>query len=159
MSNNLYKLMDGFSKLKVMVIGEAMLDRYLKGSSDRLSQEAPVLVVGVEEREDIPGGAANTAVNIRSLGAEPYFLSVIGDDEEGKSLRQALNKFGISDEYMLSDANRQTLAKQRVLANDQMMIRFDQGSTDGLEGEIEDRADPANQTSSEVGGCFRHLRL
>ncbi len=138
MSNNMFSLLDTFSKLRVLVIGEAMLDRYLKGSTNRLSQEAPVLVVGVEEREDIPGGAANTAVNIRSLGAEPFFLSVIGEDQEGQSLRQALRDFGISDEHIYAHPKRQTLAKQRVVANEQMMIRFDQGSTNAIDQEAED---------------------
>lgn len=139
MSSNLFYILDSFAKLKILVIGEAMLDRYLKGSSSRLSQEAPVLVVGVQEREDIPGGAANTAVNLKSLGAEPLFVSVIGADEEGQSLRRALQNFGVSDEYIISHPDRQTLAKQRVLANDQMMIRFDQGSTDGLDAGAEDQ--------------------
>lgn len=138
MSNNLFSLMDRFAQLKVLVIGEAMLDRYLKGSTNRLSQEAPVLVVGVEEREDIPGGAGNTAVNIRCLGAQPFYLSVMGDDEEGRSLREALKHYDISDEHILSQAGRKTLAKQRVLANDQMMIRFDQGSTEPLDSEAEE---------------------
>jgi D-beta-D-heptose 7-phosphate kinase/D-beta-D-heptose 1-phosphate adenosyltransferase len=132
MSNNLFALMDTFSHLKVLVIGEAMLDRYLKGTTNRLSQEAPVQVVSVEEKEDIPGGAANTAVNIRSLGAEPVFLSVIGDDEEGKRLRQSLSEYGVSDEHIVSDPARQTLTKQRILANGQMMLRIDQGSTEPI---------------------------
>lgn len=137
MSNNLLELMDAFSTLKILVIGEAMLDRYLKGSTNRLSQEAPVQVVSIEEMEDLPGGAANTATNVRSLGAEPIFLSVIGDDDEGKKLRAALKNFDISDEHLVTSPHRQTLAKQRVLANGQMMIRFDQGSTDALDAASE----------------------
>jgi D-beta-D-heptose 7-phosphate kinase / D-beta-D-heptose 1-phosphate adenosyltransferase len=137
MSNNLFSLMAGFSKLKILVIGEAMLDRYLKGTTTRLSQEAPVQVVSLDEKENIPGGAANTAANIRSLGAEPIFLSVIGDDEEGEILRQALRNYGISDENIITSPARQTLAKQRVLANGQMMIRFDQGSTCPLDEKSE----------------------
>lgn len=139
MSSNLFVLMDSFKDLKVLVIGEAMLDRYLKGSSTRLSQEAPVQVVSIGEKEDLPGGAANTAANLRSLGAQPIFLSVIGDDEEGKMLRSALQKYDISGENILCSSQRQTLAKQRVLANGQMMIRFDQGSTDPLDCESEAR--------------------
>ncbi len=137
MGNNLFSLMDLFAKQKILVIGEAMLDRYLRGSTNRLSQEAPVQVVQVDEKEDIPGGAANTAANIRSLGAEPIFLSVIGDDEEGKMLRKALQGYDISDEHVICHPNRQTLAKQRVLANGQMMIRFDQGTTTPLDNATE----------------------
>ncbi len=139
MSNNLFSLMDTFSKLRVLVIGEAMLDRYLKGSTTRLSQEAPVQIVSVEEKEDIPGGAANTAANIRSLGAEPLFLSVIGDDEEGRWLRRALQNYQISDENVLCDSDRITLAKHRLLANGQMMIRFDQGTIAPLAPKTEAR--------------------
>ena len=139
MSNNLFALMDAFSQRKILVIGEAMLDRYLKGSTNRLSQEAPVQVVSVQEKENIPGGAANTAANLRSLGAEPLFLSVVGEDEEGELLRQSLREYGISDEHLLVDPARQTLAKQRVLANGQMMIRFDQGSTEPISPKIEAR--------------------
>lgn len=138
MSNNIFAIMEAFPKLKILVIGEVMLDRYLKGSTNRLSQEAPVQVVSVEETEDIPGGAANTAANIRSLGAEPMLLSVMGDDDEGKMLRNALKNFDIADDNILSTQGRQTLAKQRVLANGQMMIRFDQGSTQPLTEAEED---------------------
>ena len=137
MGNNVFKVMDSFANLKILVIGEVMLDRYLKGTTNRLSQEAPVQVVSIEEKEDIPGGAANTAANIRSLGAQPILLSVIGDDDEGKMLRNALHHYDISDEYILTKPGWQTLAKQRVLANGQMMIRFDQGGTQSLEDEDE----------------------
>jgi D-beta-D-heptose 7-phosphate kinase / D-beta-D-heptose 1-phosphate adenosyltransferase len=132
MSSNLLAFFDSFATLKILVIGEAMLDRYLMGSSSRLSQEAPVQVVNIGEKEDIPGGAANTAANIRSLGAEPIFLSVVGQDEEAAALRESLRKLNISDAYIFGDETRQTLAKQRVLANGQMMIRFDQGSTEPI---------------------------
>ena len=138
MSKNIFSTMEDFSKLKILVIGEVMLDRYLKGTANRLSQEAPVQVVSVEETEDIPGGAANTAANIRSLGAQPVLLSVTGDDDEGKMLRSALKKYDISDENILSNQGRQTLAKQRVLANGQMIIRFDQGNTQPLDKEEEE---------------------
>lgn len=137
MRNNLLDMLDTFSKLRILVIGEAMLDRYLKGTTTRLSQEAPVQVVSLDEKEDNPGGAANTAANVRSLGAEPVFLSVIGEDDEGRMLRQALANFGISDQYLVTSPARQTLAKQRVLGNGQMMLRFDQGSTHALDEESE----------------------
>jgi D-beta-D-heptose 7-phosphate kinase / D-beta-D-heptose 1-phosphate adenosyltransferase len=137
MNGNLVSFLDSFAHLKILVIGEAMLDRYLMGNSTRLSQEAPVQVVNIEEKENIPGGAANTAANIRSLGAEPVLLSVIGNDEEANWLRRSLRDCNISDEHILADEQRSTLAKQRVLANGQMMIRFDQGSTEAIGKESE----------------------
>src|SRR5579871_6374041 len=74
--------LDAFRGLHVAVIGEAMLDSYLDGGSSRLCPEAPVPVVAVAARRDAAGGAANTAVNLRALGATVAFLSVVGDDPE-----------------------------------------------------------------------------
>lgn len=139
MSSNLLNWIDTFLSLNILVIGEAMLDRYLKGSSQRLSQEAPVLVVGIEDQEDLPGGACNTAANIHSLGANACFLSVIGADEEGRSLRAALRKYGVADDHLVVQQGRKTLAKQRVLANQQMMLRLDQGSIDTIDPTAEDQ--------------------
>lgn len=139
MNNNVFQLIDSFNRLKILVIGEAMLDTYLKGTSDRLCREAPVPVVEVEEREDVPGGAANTAVNIRSLGGEVTFLSVIGEDVEGTILLKALEDRGVLTESVLVDPKRKTLAKQRIVADSQMMVRFDQGSTETLETESEEK--------------------
>src|SRR5947199_4294639 len=83
-------LIDRLAKLRVLVIGEAMLDCYLEGSTDRICQEAPVPIVAISRRIDAPGGAANSAVNAAALGAEVRLLSAIGDDREGQVLRDAL---------------------------------------------------------------------
>jgi D-beta-D-heptose 7-phosphate kinase / D-beta-D-heptose 1-phosphate adenosyltransferase len=132
LNTNLVNFIDAFSNLKVLVIGEAMLDSYLIGAADRLCREAPVPVVSISQQEHVPGGAANAAVNISSLGAQVEFLSVTGDDAESEILRRALEKLGVSTENILVDATRHTMAKQRVIGSDQMMVRFDQGSTDDL---------------------------
>lgn len=137
MQSTLSRLIDAFTELNIVVIGDAMLDSYLEGSTERLSQEAPVPVVSVSNRKNIPGGAANTAVNIRSLGSQVTFLSVIGDDLEGMLLRQALQERSISTEYILTQSKRQTLAKHRVIASGQMLVRFDQGSTNSIDAETE----------------------
>ncbi|NJL32893.1 MAG: hypothetical protein HC893_02370 [Chloroflexaceae bacterium] len=76
-----------FPNLRVLVIGEAILDSYLAGAAGRLCSEAPVPVVDVQTHSDVPGGAANTAANIHSMGAHVALLSVIGDDDEGARLR------------------------------------------------------------------------
>lgn len=136
MNTELVKLLDAFAALKIIVIGEAMLDCYLSGVADRLCPEAPVPVVTVTDRDLAPGGAANTAVNVNSLGAKVTFLSVIGDDWEGTLLRQALEEHGVSTEHILTQPNRQTIAKQRVMAS-QMLVRFDQGNTDAIDSETE----------------------
>jgi D-beta-D-heptose 7-phosphate kinase/D-beta-D-heptose 1-phosphate adenosyltransferase len=130
-------IIESFTDCNVLVIGEAMLDSYLHGSSTRLCREAPVPIVDVSKRIDMPGGAANTAVNIHSLGAHVAFLSVLGDDFEGNLLRQALEQCSVRTEYMLVDPSRRTLAKHRVLAGSEMLVRFDHGSTDPVDEEHE----------------------
>ncbi|HEY9604379.1 MAG TPA: D-glycero-beta-D-manno-heptose 1-phosphate adenylyltransferase [Allocoleopsis sp.] len=137
MQTTLSRLIDAFTGLNVVVIGDAILDSYLEGSTERLCQEAPVPVVALSNRKNIPGGAANTAVNIHSLGGQVTFLSVIGDDLEGKLLQQALEERGVSTEYILTQPQRQTLAKHRVIASGQMLVRFDQGSTYPIDSEAE----------------------
>lgn len=137
MKEGLSVLINNFAKLKIIVIGEAMLDSYLKGVCQRLSPEAPVPVLSLRQRENVPGGAANTAVNVNSLGAQTFFLSVVGDDAEGNLLRQALTNHQLSTEHLLTQPRRQTLAKQRVIADSQMVVRFDQGSTEPIGAVIE----------------------
>lgn len=137
MSDTMNGVIEQFRNLKVLVLGDAMLDAYLSGSSDRLCREAPVPVVSIQERDNVPGGAANTAVNVSSLGAEAIFLSVIGSDREGELLSQALGKRGVSTRHLLKDPGRATLAKQRVMAGAQMLVRFDQGSTEEIGEGIE----------------------
>lgn len=137
MDIDLLHLIDDFTRLKVLVIGEAMLDCYFRGTSDRLCQEAPVPVVNVTDFNYAPGGAANTAVNVCSLGGEVIFLSVIGNDIEGDRLQQAIQSYGVSTKYLINERSRQTLAKQRVYAGSQLIVRFDQGSTNLIESETE----------------------
>ncbi|MBD0291701.1 MAG: D-glycero-beta-D-manno-heptose 1-phosphate adenylyltransferase, partial [Thermoleophilia bacterium] len=89
-------LLDSFRELTVLVLGDAMLDSYIQGPAPTLSREAPVPVVKVESRRDVPGGAANTAANVRHLGAAAILLSVVGDDGEGALLRSALEDCGVA---------------------------------------------------------------
>ncbi|HEY7521920.1 MAG TPA: D-glycero-beta-D-manno-heptose 1-phosphate adenylyltransferase [Methylomirabilota bacterium] len=122
-------LIAAFPGLRVLVVGEAMLDAYLYGTSGRLCREAPVPIVAVDARVDVPGGAANAAVNARALGARVSLLSVIGDDAEGAALRAALVARDIDVSHVLAAAGRRTLAKHRVFAGAQMLVRFDAGTT------------------------------
>jgi len=133
---DLVKLLDAIANLKVVAIGEAMLDCYLEGFSDRLCPEAPVPVVTVTNRKDTTGGAANTAVNLHSLGAKVTFLSVIGDDWDGVLLQQVLQQ-GVSNHHVLTHPGRRTLTKQRIIAASQMLVRFDQGTTTPIDSETE----------------------
>jgi D-beta-D-heptose 7-phosphate kinase/D-beta-D-heptose 1-phosphate adenosyltransferase len=138
MSRALLQTIDAMAARRVLVVGEAMLDSYLIGSADRLSREAPVPVVAVDDRVDAAGGAANSAANLRALGAQVQFLSVIGTDDEADRLRAALRQADVPDDDVLSAPGRRTLAKHRVLAGDQMLVRFDSGTTAPLPAPIED---------------------
>jgi D-beta-D-heptose 7-phosphate kinase/D-beta-D-heptose 1-phosphate adenosyltransferase len=122
-------LLDSFSSLHVLVIGDAMLDVYLRGHASRLCQEAAVPVVDFDERTEAPGGAANTALNLRALGAKVTLLSVVGRDRPGRQLCQALRRQGVDTRNVFIDPRRQTLMKQRVVAGSQLLVRIDQGDT------------------------------
>ena len=136
--SSLPEVVDAFSSLSVCVIGEAMLDSYLEGSPRGISQEAPVPIVDVERRADVPGGAANSAANARALGAEVRFVSVVGDDAEGELLRSALAAAGVAVDDVVVAPGRRTLAKHRVVCSSQMLVRFDQGSKEAVDAELED---------------------
>jgi D-beta-D-heptose 7-phosphate kinase/D-beta-D-heptose 1-phosphate adenosyltransferase len=126
-----------WKSLTVLVIGDVMLDCYLNGQSDRLCQEAPVPVVAITQRQDFPGGAANTAANITSLGARACLLAVAGNDSEGDRLHHLLQHQGISTEFLFRSADRTTLAKQRVMASSHLLVRFDQGTTSPIAPALE----------------------
>ncbi len=130
-------LINTFVDRHIVVIGDAMLDSYLMGEATRLCPEAPVPVVALSDRQDLPGGAANTAANLRNLGANVSFLSVIGDDGEGRRLQQILERYGIAADQLLIQPSRCTLVKQRVMAGSQMLVRLDLGSTEAIAPDIE----------------------
>ena len=128
-----------FRSINALVIGEAMLDSYVRGDASRLSREAPVPIVAVTDRVDAPGGAANTAVNLATLGAHSALVSIVGDDEAAERLRSALERSGVDATALVTDRGRVTLAKERIVAADQMVVRVDTGSTDALDADTEDR--------------------
>jgi rfaE bifunctional protein kinase chain/domain len=122
---------DIFSDIKVLVVGDVMLDRYWFGSVDRISPEAPVPVLSVVEEEKRAGGAANVAHNIQALGAQSRLLSVVGDDEAGNELSAIVEGFG-SSANLITDASIRTIVKLRMVAQNQQLLRadFEQAPTD-----------------------------
>ena len=125
-----------FRNLHVLVVGDLMLDRYWVGDADRVSPEAPVPIVTVSEQEYRPGGAANVALNVVSLGANCTLVGFTGQDEAGEQLRQSLSAAGVDCQFIeLQDW--QTPVKLRVLANSQQMIRLDFEQKPPLVGESE----------------------
>jgi D-beta-D-heptose 7-phosphate kinase / D-beta-D-heptose 1-phosphate adenosyltransferase len=119
-----------FRRLRVLVIGDAMLDTYLEGVASRLCSEGPVPVVRKTAEYRIPGGAANTAANLRSLDADVFFLGLVGRDIAGLLLRTALHERGVSDHWLVEDGAMSTLHKLRILADGQYVVRFDEGGDD-----------------------------
>jgi rfaE bifunctional protein kinase chain/domain len=121
----LANIIDGFSKLRVMVIGDLMVDAYTWGKVTRISPEAPVPVVNVVKRESRLGGAGNVVLNVASLGAKPLVFSVIGDDATGDALKQILVDACLSVDGIIQEAGRLTTIKERVIAGSQQLIRVD----------------------------------
>jgi D-glycero-beta-D-manno-heptose-7-phosphate kinase len=120
------KLFNDFTKVKVLVIGDVMIDSYIWGKVDRISPEAPVPVVSVTKRENRLGGAANVVLNLQSMGATPIICSVIGDDVRGNDFCDLLKENNITDKGVLKSRSRITTTKFRILGNNSQMIRVDE---------------------------------
>ncbi len=110
---------------RVAVVGDLMLDRYFWGSVSRISPEAPVPVIDMEQEQDRLGGAANVAMNIKSLGGMPLLIGVIGADNSGKRLHELLRESGFSTDGIVVDGARPTTVKTRVIAHSQHVVRID----------------------------------
>jgi rfaE bifunctional protein kinase chain/domain len=122
-------LLDRLAGTELLVVGDALLDVHLHGAAERLSREAPVPVVGVEEVVEAPGGAANAAANAAALGARVRLVSVVGDDAEGARLVALLQAAGVDCADVIAEAGRVTVVKTRVHAGEQCLVRFDRGTS------------------------------
>lgn len=123
------ELVRRFRELRALVIGDAMLDSYLEGTAARICTEGPVPVVRHVQETRQPGGAANSAANVRALGADVIFLGIVGADVGGMMLRAALRECGVDDRRLVEDDRVTTLHKLRILADGQYVVRFDEGET------------------------------
>ena len=122
-----------FKDLKVLVIGDVMVDSYVYGKVERISPEAPVPVIDVTKREKRLGGAANVALNLKALGAHPIMCSVIGDDKSGKQLLNLLSESDLSKEGIIQSSRRRTTVKQRVIGNNHLLLRIDTEDKEDLD--------------------------
>ena len=132
------EILQNFSKVKVLIVGDVMLDRYWWGSMSRISPEAPVPIVNLEKENFVVGGAANVAANIKGLGATPYLVGIIGDDTNGEVLSKTLESVKISPKSLIKVKNRPTTVKTRIIAHQQQISRIDLESTDNLSDENEE---------------------
>lgn len=119
------ELINGFSRLKVLIIGDLMIDSYTWGRVSRISPEAPVPVVNVIRRESRLGGAGNVVLNIASLGATAVICSVIGDDAPGRELQKIILDANLSTDGLIVEPGRMTTVKERIIAGSQQVVRVD----------------------------------
>ena len=119
------ELFDQFDKLRVLIIGDVMLDSYVWGRVERISPEAPVPVVTVDRRELRLGGAGNVLLNVQALGAEAIICSVIGTDSAGDQLEQQLCDRGLNCDGLIRSDTRITTIKERIIASSQQVVRVD----------------------------------
>ncbi|MFI5188383.1 MAG: bifunctional heptose 7-phosphate kinase/heptose 1-phosphate adenyltransferase [Chitinophagales bacterium] len=135
---NFQKLFDSFTKLKVGVIGDVMLDTYMWGRVDRISPEAPVPVVVLDKKEYRIGGAGNVALNCHSLGSQVFVLSVLGDDTSGLLLEELFEENLIDTSYLVKSSSRSTTNKTRIISRNQQMMRLDEEITADLDKKDEE---------------------
>ena len=121
-TSRLRSLIDCFAGKRVLVIGDMVADEYLIGRPTRIAREAPVLILELYEERTVPGGATNVAVNARSLGAEVFLAGVVGDDLPGQRLRKAISDLGMHQEGLITDPERPTSAKTRIMGGSTQMV-------------------------------------
>ena len=126
---NYKDLFDKFNGLRILVIGDVMLDAYVMGKVNRISPEAPVPIVSLENEDARIGGAGNVALNLLALGAKPIICGVIGEDFSGDKLLNLFEKNGISTDGLVKSMVRKTTVKTRVISNKQQLLRIDSEST------------------------------
>src|SRR5689334_23694491 len=104
--SSLHSLVTNFANKRVLVIGDMVADEYLIGRPTRIAREAPVLILELNEERTIPGGAANVAVNARTLGADVFLTGIVGDDMPGQRLRHAIDDLQMHQDGLVTDTRR-----------------------------------------------------
>lgn len=118
--------LNAFSSKNVLVIGDAMLDAYMWGEIERMSPEAPIPVVDILKREKRLGGAANVALNLKSLGTNPILLTLTGNDRKAEEFIELMHNAQLNTEGVIQDANRKTTQKTRIIAKGKHVLRVDE---------------------------------
>ena len=137
--DDLIPIINKFKNQKIAVIGDIILDKYIYGTVDRISPEAPVPIVKVTSEKYVPGGAANVGANISTLGGKVYLLGVTGNDEAGKILIEKTKSLNINTDSILIDKKKNTIKKTRVIGLNQQLLRIDFENTDYIESHFEDK--------------------
>ena len=136
---NIEQVFSTFSNLNVMIIGDAMVDSYLWGKVDRISPEAPIPIVTVTKQENRLGGAGNVSLNIQALGANPTLVSIIGDDEKGRTFEELMEANNLTNDGIFVDGDRMTTLKTRIISGGQQISRVDQEVSFLISPELEQK--------------------
>ncbi|MFH1004004.1 MAG: bifunctional ADP-heptose synthase [Bacteroidota bacterium] len=123
---NIQKIFNAFSKIRVLIIGDAMVDAYICGKVNRISPEAPVPIVTIQNKETRLGGAANVALNVQAMGSTAILCSVVGEDMYGREFLKLMEKQKLSTQAIFRSAKRITTVKTRVISNNHHLIRVDE---------------------------------
>ncbi|WP_420577017.1 bifunctional heptose 7-phosphate kinase/heptose 1-phosphate adenyltransferase [Ekhidna sp.] len=123
--NSIEDVFEAFKDKTVLVVGDVVVDYYMRGKASKISKEAPVPVLTLEKKESRLGGAANVAMNLRALGATPILCSVVGDDPDGEAFEQLLDYENMPNKGIIRSQNRVTTTKLRITSGLQHLIRVD----------------------------------
>lgn len=155
-ADRLIRLLDQFHQPRVLVVGDLCLDEFLTGQVERLSREAPVLIIRHEHTRQVAGGGANAVYNLAKLGAQVKAVGIIGKDEQGKVLRQIFETVGVNTEGMIPDGDRPTVTKTRISGHarqsvTQQIVRVDRKSDELPSQALQDQlADYIQQNLGQV---------
>ena len=125
---------------KILVVGDLMIDHYLWGSSNRISPEAPVQIVNIKNESVVLGGAGNVINNLKALGAQVDVISVLGGCEISDELKSLLDNIDIDTQHLITQKDRITSKKSRIIASHQQVVRYDRESTDEINNESQNVA-------------------
>lgn len=129
-ARRLEELLDGFARVRLLVVGDLVLDEYVRGEVERVSPEAPVPVVQVLDESLVLGGAGNVVRNVVALGGSVSFCAVVGDDSSGRKAADLLKNLGVDPGGLVFAEGRPTTRKTRVVARNQQIVRFDRETLD-----------------------------
>ncbi|NNJ56101.1 MAG: D-glycero-beta-D-manno-heptose-7-phosphate kinase, partial [Bacteroidia bacterium] len=148
---NISRLFTDFENQKVLVLGDTMVDAYFYGSVTRISPEAPVPIVNLKSKERRLGGAANVALNLKALGADPYVVSIKGNDNDGKELKALFKKNKLDSNGLINDYKRITTVKTRVIGNNHQLLRIDEEETQEINKSLENLL--FNAVKGQIKNC------
>lgn len=138
-NQDIKSIFDSFNQFNILIIGDVMIDSYMWGKVNRISPEAPVPIIMSTKQENRLGGAANVALNVQALGANPILCSVIGNDSKAKTFHSLLKKRNLSNEGIIQDETRITTVKTRIISDNQHLLRVDEENDNEINSDLEEK--------------------